>query len=175
MIVNLIFFRMQSIFVKLHLLKLSFSTGWIVPSLNSREGPGPEVHSARWIHCSVQALAWTVCKACTTLCTILPSVLNALVVQCSVFSGGACTGREINDRSRRPQDTCQVSRGGCTATIQCSVIHIIHILSLSVFMYLFLIFIYSCVCEHNHFSVCQGACILTINCTDLRWIVKYNF
>ena len=141
----ILFFRMQSIFVKLHLLKLSFSTGWIVPSLNSREGPGPEVHSARWIHCSVQALAWTVCIACTTLCTILPNVLNALVVvQCSVFSGGACTGREINDRSRRPQDTCQVSRGGCTATIQCSVIHITHILSLCI--YISLSYTYVLVC-----------------------------
>ena len=166
---------MQSIIVKLHLLKLSFSTGWIVPSLNSREGPGPEVHSARWIHCSVQALAWTVCIACTTLCTILPNVLNALVVvQCSVFSGGACTGREINDRSRRPQDTCQVSRGGCTATIQCSVIHITHILSLCIHVFVSYTYVF-CVCEHNHFPVCQDACIFTINCTDLRWIVKYNF
>ena len=106
-----------------------------MPSLNSREGPGPEVHSARWIHCI----------ACTTLCTILPSVLNALVVvQCSVFSGGACTGREINDRSRRPQDTCQVSRGGCTATIQCSVIHITHILSLCIHIFVSYTYVFVC-------------------------------
>ena len=79
------------------------------------------------------ALHWYTYKNTNTQKSKYINTKSATIMQCSVFAGWPCTGREINDGSRRPQDTCQVSRGGCSALCIAYILYF----CISLFLYLY--------------------------------------